>query len=81
MSTMVSFRVNSFIVRLSLANVWVNGEALQLHAVYKKAMFFRQVMQESISVLVLHTRNSRQQPTHDIFQYSFVSTYGDTCVI
>ena len=29
----------------------VNGEALQLHAVYKKPYFLLQVMQESVSVL------------------------------
>ena len=29
----------------------INGEALQLHAVYKKPYFFLQVMQESVSVL------------------------------
>ena len=29
----------------------VNGEALQLHTVYKKPYFLLQVMQESVSVL------------------------------
>ena len=29
----------------------VNGEALQLHAVYKKPYFLLQVMRESVSVL------------------------------
>ena len=29
----------------------VNGEALQLHAVYKKLYFLLQVTQESVSVL------------------------------
>ena len=35
----------------------VNGEALQLHAVYKKLYFLLQVMRESVSVLQV-TRES-----------------------
>ena len=34
----------------------VNGEALQLHAVYKKAYFLLQVMRESISGTASHAR-------------------------
>ena len=29
----------------------INGEALQLHAVHKKQLFFHQVIQEFVSVL------------------------------
>ena len=39
------------IIRLTHANVLVNGEALQLHAVYEKPYFVVQVTQESVSVL------------------------------
>ena len=40
----------------------VNGEALQLHAVYKKPYFLLQVMRESVSVLQV-TRESISDTT------------------
>ena len=36
----------------------VNGEALQLHAVYKKPYFLLQVMRESVSGTTSHVRVS-----------------------
>ena len=49
--TRKQYNTKHFIIRLTHANI--NGEALQLHTVYKEPYFFLpQVMQESVSLSV-----------------------------
>ena len=74
----------------------VNGEALQLHAVYKKPYFILQVMRESVYhhstklfrksitpsvlLLVLRTRNNTDGNKLVVFS-SIALYYGDTYII
>ena len=52
----------------------VNGEALQLHAVYKKPYFSLQVTQESVSGTATHVKAC-------IFLYNFVLCHNSPCSI